>query len=382
MKITIVHGWFLPVPPLRGGAAESHWYHLGEQLVRRGHEVAHISRTWPGLPREDEIGGAQHLRVPGNDLPRSRLGILLRDFAYTVQVLQRLPPADILVINTITLPVFARSRRWGAVWVVAGRMPKGQTRFYGHAARIQAPSAAVAEAIARERGSREKICVLPYSLPRPTGWTDESQEEKKRERVVLFVGRIHPEKGVHLLVEAWKGLAEKTKRNWRLVLVGPWEDSVGGGGEAYYRRLDEESSGCGFPIEWKGPVYNPKALQDLYRTASLFVYPSLAERGESFGVAPLEAMAQGCPVLLSELACFRDYLKEGENGWTFDHRAADSSGKLGEKLQALLRDEAGLAAAGERASQTACSFFPEALAPRYLESFAEVIAEVRSGRRG
>ena len=43
MKITILQGAFLPVPPLRG-AIEKAWQALGEAFVRAGHEVTHISR--------------------------------------------------------------------------------------------------------------------------------------------------------------------------------------------------------------------------------------------------------------------------------------------------------------------------------------------------
>ncbi len=377
MKITIIQGWFYPVPPVSGGSVERHWFFLGQEFVRLGHEVVHISRTWPGLPREERIGGVHHLRVPGSKLSPSRLDILLRDLIYTGWVLPKLPPADILVINTITLPVFARAKRWGALWVTIGRMPKGQTRFYWHASRMQAPSSAVAEAIVREGAEQRKVCVLPYALPLPTEIPRIAQGDKAdeaRERIALFVGRLHPEKGVHLLVEAWRRVAETAGRGWKLVIVGPWEEAVGGGGEAYYRKLQAEAAQC-TGIEWKGPVYDPKALQAHYRAASLFIYPSLAERGEALPVAPLEAMAQGCPVLLSHLACFQDYLKEGENGWIFDHRAEDPAGKLSEKLRLLLLDEPALVAAGERALITARSYFPDALAPRYLEAFSQVLAE-------
>ncbi|MGD9896405.1 MAG: glycosyltransferase family 4 protein [Candidatus Methylacidiphilaceae bacterium] len=371
----------LPVPPIQGGAVERHWFFLGQEFVRLGHEVVHISRTWPGLPREDWIGGVHHLRVLGSRLAPSRLDILLKDLVYTARVLPKLPAADILVVNTITLPVFARNRRWGVLWVTVGRAPKGQTRFYRHAVRVQAPSKVVAEAIKLEMGKRANVCVLPYSLSQPIGRTHVGLGNGPRERIALFVGRVHPEKGVHLLVEAWSLIAEAARKNWKLVIVGPWEEAVGGGGEAYYRRLEAQGLRLALSIEWKGPVYDPKALQDLYCSASLFVYPSISERGESFGVAPLEAMAHGCPALLSDLACFRDYLKPGENGWVFDHRVHEPAPKLAERLESLFRDEAVLKEAGVRAAVTASGYFPDALASRYLEAFSEAIVEERGQKR-
>lgn len=50
MRITVVQGPFLPVPPLRGGAIEKVMSGLGETWARQGHAVTHISRRHPGGP--------------------------------------------------------------------------------------------------------------------------------------------------------------------------------------------------------------------------------------------------------------------------------------------------------------------------------------------
>ena len=63
MKITIVTGAFFPVPPILGGAVEKVWFALGQEFVRRGHQVTHISRSHPDLPEREEIAGVQHRRV-------------------------------------------------------------------------------------------------------------------------------------------------------------------------------------------------------------------------------------------------------------------------------------------------------------------------------
>ena len=65
MKITILQGAFLPVPPLRGGAIEKAWQGLGEAFVQAGHEVTHVSRLWGDLPARETIRGVQHMRVRG-----------------------------------------------------------------------------------------------------------------------------------------------------------------------------------------------------------------------------------------------------------------------------------------------------------------------------
>ena len=50
MKITIVMGFFLPVPALAGGATEKIWLRLAGLMTAAGHEVTVVSRRWPGLP--------------------------------------------------------------------------------------------------------------------------------------------------------------------------------------------------------------------------------------------------------------------------------------------------------------------------------------------
>ena len=65
MKITIVQGAFLPVPPIMGGAVEKVWLRLGQEFAAAGHEVVHVSRTHPQLPTEERIEGVRHVRVRG-----------------------------------------------------------------------------------------------------------------------------------------------------------------------------------------------------------------------------------------------------------------------------------------------------------------------------
>jgi hypothetical protein len=49
VKINILQGAFLPVPPIKGGAIEAVWFLLGQEFAKHGHEVTHISCTHKGL---------------------------------------------------------------------------------------------------------------------------------------------------------------------------------------------------------------------------------------------------------------------------------------------------------------------------------------------
>ncbi len=235
MRITIVLGAFLPVPPVMGGAVEKVWFALGQEFAQRGHEVVQISRATPQFARKEMRDGVQHLRVRGYDTPRSLVWLKALDFFYSIRARRALPKADIVVTNTFWLPMFLRNGKRGKVYVHVARFPKGQMRFYQHCARLQAPSECVARAIIAEVPAVEaKVKVIPY--PRPAA-SDADALFANRARKILYVGRIHPEKGVHLLVEAFRQLAAAIAQGWKLSIVGPWESKLGGGGEAYWNQL-------------------------------------------------------------------------------------------------------------------------------------------------
>ncbi len=374
MKITIAQGAFLPVPPLRGGAVEKIWFGLGREFARRGHEVTHISRRFEALPDSETRDGVRHIRVRGHDTPRRLVWLKALDLFYSLRVRRVLPAADILVTNTFWLPVLVRSKKPGALYVHVARYPKGQMRFYKHAARLQTVTNPIREAIIAEVSDiAAKVCCIPYPLPDAPG-APLGPDVPVREKLLLYTGRIHPEKGIHLLIEAVARLGDRLPSDWRLVLVGPWDAAAGGGGEGYLAELRRLAQPLGERVEFAGPTYDPAQLAAHYRAASLFLYPSLAEKGETFGVAPLEAMSHGCPALVSSLACFRDFLEEDVNGFVFDHRAKDPAGALAEKINALLAAPERLEAAARRGIETAARFSVERIAGLYLEDFRSLLS--------
>jgi glycosyltransferase involved in cell wall biosynthesis len=372
MKITIVTGAFFPVPTLMGGAVEKVWFALGQEFARRGHEVVQISRAHPQLPPNETIEGVRHIRVRGFSQPRSTVWLKLLDLIYSLRVRGVLPPADILVTNTFWLPILIRDTRRGCVYIHVQRGPKGQMRWYSHAARLLAVSRAIADAIISEAPHlRNKVRVIPNALPLRVA----DGPEGSRGRIVLFTGRVHPEKGLELLLHAWHRLPREVANEWRLKIVGPSDAKLGGGGEEFLKRLQAIGGSTSNNIEWIGPVFDDAQLAEHYRSALLFIYPSIAETGEALPVAPLEAMANGCAPVVSDLSCFRDYVEDGVTGFVFDHRAASAEESLRSRLAALVAqaDEA-LAAVGTAAKTKAQEFAVGPVAEQYLADFESLLA--------
>jgi glycosyltransferase involved in cell wall biosynthesis len=372
MRITIVQGAFLPVPPVLGGAVEKIWFALGKEFASRGHSVTHISRGYGTLACEEFIDGVHHIRVPGFDTPRSLVRLKWRDLLYSRRVLGALPNADVLVTNTFWLPVLPLRPDLGKIYVHVARYPKGQVRFYSKAIRLQTVSGAVRNAIcAQAPRLAPRVKVIPNFVPR-SGSTGIGPE---RQQSILYVGRVHPEKGIHLLLDAFVRLCAQGLRGWKLRIVGPWEEMQGGGGKRYLSSLRDRSRELEHLVEWTGPVFDVDGLSAHYRQSAFFVYPSLAERGESFGLAPLEAMAEGCPPVVSSLECFHDFIRPGHNGWTFDHRSANAVGNLADRLKTIIAGAGTLQVVRECAQRTAQEFSLTRVADQFLSDFEEVVRQ-------
>lgn len=369
MKITIVLGAFFPVPPIMGGAVEKVMFALGKELAVRGHEVVMVSRTVPQFPDEETRDGIKHLRVPSFNAPRSLLWLKFLDLIYSIRAMSILPKADIVITNTFWLPLLLNRSKHGLIYVHVTRYPKGQMRFYTKAARLQAPSRAVAKAIAAEAPKlAARTAVIPNPVPRP-GIEHSPPPIEQREKIILYVGRVHPEKGVHLLVDAFAAGARTVFAGWKLVITGPAEEKFGGGGDRYLTDLRRRAENAKDNVVFSGAVFDHNLLQENYRNARLFIYPSLAEYGEAFGVAPLEAMANGAAVIVSNLECFHDFIDDGATGFIFDHRADDPTDKLRQKMSETIADPGLLSRVAEAGFKRTVSYSPSHVTDLFLKDF-------------
>jgi len=107
-------------------------------------------------------------------------------------------------------------------------------------------------------------------------------------RTLLFLSRIHPKKGIDLLLHAWQRL-EQRHPNWRLAIVGTGETEHVAHVKALAARLDVRR------VDFSGPAYGA-AKDAAYVGASLFVLPT---HSENFAMVVAEALAHGCPAVVT-----------------------------------------------------------------------------------
>jgi poly(glycerol-phosphate) alpha-glucosyltransferase len=141
----------------------------------------------------------------------------------------------------------------------------------------------------RAAGIGAPICIVPNGVDLP----DRVDRTAKERRRLLFLGRLHPKKGVPELITSWGRIAPDLRAGWQLVVAG-WDD---GGYEAGYKKIAAEIAGDG-SIVFPGPAFGDKK-QQLFREADAFVLPSY---GEGMPMAVLEAWSFGLPVLMTD-AC-------------------------------------------------------------------------------
>jgi glycosyltransferase involved in cell wall biosynthesis len=331
MKITIVQGAFLPIPAELGGAVEKMWYGLAKEFVNQGHEVNYISKSYLGFVNKEKKEGINHIRVKGYKTPSSGIVLKLLDLLYTLRAVRKIAKdTDIIISNTFWLPILLSDDNKKKCLLDIARLPKGQMKFYTQNSRLRANSSPVAKAIKNEIAIKyhEKVVMIPNTLPfKNTGQIDFS----KKENIILYTGRIHPEKGLDILIKAFISL---NTNHWELLIVGPYSTEAGGGGDSYLNGLKVLSQNRN--VKFMEPIFDIDKLNKIYAKASIFVYPSVAEKGETFGVSPLEAMSWGCATIVSDLECFKDFLIHNKNGLCFDHRSDEKAEILANYLNNLI----------------------------------------------
>ncbi len=161
-------------------------------------------------------------------------------------------------------------------------------------------------------------------------------------RFLLFLGRIDPKKGCDLLLDAFAAVAQSVRNDpaLHLVLAGPdagnWRQQL---------RARVEASGCGDRVHWPG-MLRGDCKWGAFAACEAFILPS---HQENFGIAVVEALASGRPVLLSDQINIAPDIR-AEGCGLVEPDTVDGTRQLIERW--LLLDSAAREAMGRRARST------------------------------
>jgi glycosyltransferase involved in cell wall biosynthesis len=154
----------------------------------------------------------------------------------------------------------------------------------------------------RGQGLQQPIAVIPNGVPLPDARKTEPPEGE--ERTALSLSRIHPQKGLPMLLKAWTDVRPD---GWRLVIAGPGEDGHRAELERQTRRLGLEET-----VSFPGAIPDDEKWRH-YRTADLFVLPT---HSENFGIVVAEALASGVPAITTTGAPWQELETERCGWWT------------------------------------------------------------------
>jgi glycosyltransferase involved in cell wall biosynthesis len=151
------------------------------------------------------------------------------------------------------------------------------------------------------------LCVIPngVDVPSQVARAEGKNEDRGRRKIALFLGRIHPKKGLPMLIEAW---ARVRPGGWQLQIAGP--DEAGHRAEVQNAAL---AAGLGEVVFFVGPMEGEKK-EFAFSNADLFVLPT---HSENFGIVVAEALAHGLPVLTTTGTPWST-LRERGCGWWVD----------------------------------------------------------------
>jgi glycosyltransferase involved in cell wall biosynthesis len=183
--------------------------------------------------------------------------------------------------------------------------------------------------------------------------------------IVYYVGRVVPEKGLHVLIDA----APRVLRDWpevKFVISG-------GGGFANYLRAKAYELGVDDNIIFTGRI--PDETRDgLFKVADCAVFPSLYE---PFGIVALEAMAVGTPVVVSDVGGLSEVVELHKTGIKVFPNSPES---LAWGILHTLKHPEWSRQRAENARRVARSDYKWArIADRTAETYEHVLGEAKAG---
>ena len=231
-----------------------------------------------------------------------------------------------------------------------------QRRNLNHVAAFHATSEQELAGL-REAGLVQPIAVIPIGVDMPKLEDTIIPHLDLTSRCALFVGRIHPVKGLMELVQAW---AIVRPPGWRMTIVGPDSDGYGAALKEFIASACLEGE-----ISILGETYG-KEKEELFQGASLFIMPS---HTENFGLAVLEALSYGLPVLSTMGTPWKTIADRG-CGWWVPGTVEDIAGALN---IATNLSQTQLTAKGRIARRLAEEFDWEVIANSMLELYRWIL---------
>ncbi len=183
-------------------------------------------------------------------------------------------------------------------------------------------------------------------------------------KLLLYAGRISPEKNVALLPKIMEMLSSDNTADFRLLVAGagPHQDWLAS-------ECDRVAPGR---VRMLGQINDSDRLADLFANCDAFVHPNPRE---PFGITPLEAMASGLPVVAPNSGGVLSYANK-ENAWL----TAPDAQCFSEAIRDIFTDDANTNAKVQRALETSAKYNWETSIANLFKLYDEMFAEFSLNR--
>jgi alpha-1,6-mannosyltransferase len=175
--------------------------------------------------------------------------------------------------------------------------------------------------------------------------------------LLLYVGRLVPEKNLELLLDTLSVLRQQRQRDWRLMVVG---DGIGR--DQFLSKSAHRLPDC---VTWLGHVRDRNELAHIYANCDVFLHPNPRE---PFGIAPLEAMASGLPLVAPNRGGVLSYAN-ASNAWIVPPTGED----FAQAVREVLLDDALRQLRVASALITAETFRWENVANAFLDLYEDLV---------
>jgi glycosyltransferase involved in cell wall biosynthesis len=226
---------------------------------------------------------------------------------------------------------------------------------------------------------RERISVVPLGLNLEGYEAPEDREGvslEERPFVIGYLARICPEKGLHLLVDAFRRVAEMTgPEKVRLRVAG----YLGGRDKEYFQGLQRKVKEWGLEerVDWVGEVSREEKLAFLH---SLDVMSVPSTYREPKGLSILESLAAGTPVVLPDHGAYPELVRATEGGILVEPRSPEA---LARALVPLAEDRPRCHHLGEQARKAVYRDFTDTrMADRTVAYYRQVLAGASGSAEG
>lgn len=146
--------------------------------------------------------------------------------------------------------------------------------------------------------------------------------DRSRNRYVLVLSRLHPKKGLDVLIDAFSALTRRPEfEQWQLIVAGD-------GPADYVAMLKQKAANAGDKIVFTGWLDGPRK-EEMLSNASLLALPSYQE---NFGLCVMESLARSVPVLISPHVNLASEIEAANAGWIAEVESQALAAKLAEAL--------------------------------------------------